>query len=510
MFVNIKNWIKNNPKEIVLLALILAIGAFFRLYKISEYMTFLGDEGRDVIIVRRIFTELHPPLVGPGTSVGNMYLGPLYYYMMAPALVLAGFSPVGPAVQVAILGVITILFVWFVGREWFGRVAALLAAVLYAISPTVIIFSRSSWNPNIMPFFALLVIYSVWRIWKYQNWKWLVVLGISFAFTLQSHYLALLLLPTIAIFWLLTFLNVKNIKDESKGFFKATLIGLILFLLLMSPLVIFDARHEWRNFTAIKTFFTQSQGAVSIKPWEAVPKVPLQFEQVTTRLLTGRDEIAGKWTSIVIVILLVWLIFIKRKKSDPKLLSTFYFLLIWFGFGLIGLGLYRQEIYDHYYGFFFPAPFLLIGALTENLLKNTKNLGKILVVIVTFVLILTALKENPLKDEPNMQLQRSQEVARKILNEAKGQKFNLAVLAERNYEDGYRYYLELWGGTVLHADRWDKNTIGNELFVVCEMSKEKCDPTHSPKAEVANFGWSKIEDEWDIAGVTVYKLTHSK
>ena len=34
--------------------------------------------------------------------------------------------------------------------------AGLVAALLYAISPTVIIYSRSSWNPNIMPFFALL------------------------------------------------------------------------------------------------------------------------------------------------------------------------------------------------------------------------------------------------------------------------------------------------------------------------------------------------------------------
>ena len=107
-----KTWVKENPKEAVILITILVVGAFLRLYKIGEYMTFLGDEGRDVIVVRRLLAEGDLILVGPGTSIGNMYLGPLYYYMMAPALFLAGYSPVGPAIQIALLGFATIFFVW--------------------------------------------------------------------------------------------------------------------------------------------------------------------------------------------------------------------------------------------------------------------------------------------------------------------------------------------------------------------------------------------------------------
>src|ERR1700690_3254568 len=103
--------------EFWILVTILIIGAVCRLYNIAGYMTFLGDEGRDVIIVRRLLVEGHPPLIGPGTSIGNMYLGPLYYYMMAPALFLAAFSPVGPAVQIALLGIVTIWLVWFAGAR---------------------------------------------------------------------------------------------------------------------------------------------------------------------------------------------------------------------------------------------------------------------------------------------------------------------------------------------------------------------------------------------------------
>ena len=135
-----------------LLITILLIGSFLRLYKISAYMTFLGDEGRDVLVVRNLLVHFDPILIGPGTSVGNMYLGPLYYYFMAPFLFLSNFSPVGPAVGVALLGIATIYLVYVTGHDWFGKKAGLIASLFFAISPTVIIYSRSSWNPNIMPF----------------------------------------------------------------------------------------------------------------------------------------------------------------------------------------------------------------------------------------------------------------------------------------------------------------------------------------------------------------------
>jgi hypothetical protein len=124
-------------------------------------------------------------------------------------------------------------------------------------------------------------------------------------------------------------------------------------------------------------------------------------------------------------------------------------------------------------------------------------------------LVVISLLGNPLTKEPNRLMKRSMDVSRLILDNTDGKPFNLAVIAERNYEDGYRYFLELWDGEVLHADRWDPETISNQLFVVCENEPSKCDPTHSPKAEVANFGMSKIDEQWSVDGVIIYKLSHS-
>src|SRR3989344_7129126 len=148
----VRKFFRENRTEGIALVIILVIALGLRLYRIDEHLTFLGDEGRDVRIVRDLLRG-NLVFIGPMTSIGNMYLGPLYYYLMAPALFLSAGSPVGPAVMIALLMTVTVGLTWSLARSWFGRFPALIAALLFALSPVAIIYSRSSWNPNPMPFF---------------------------------------------------------------------------------------------------------------------------------------------------------------------------------------------------------------------------------------------------------------------------------------------------------------------------------------------------------------------
>src|SRR3989344_4139376 len=125
---------------------ILILGGFFRLRNISGYMTFLGDEGRDVLVVKRMIVDHDIAFLGPTASVGGFFLGPIYYYFMVPFLWLFNYNPLGPAIMVALFGIVTVWFVYKVGKEFFGASAGLIAAGLYAISPLVVTYSRSSWE----------------------------------------------------------------------------------------------------------------------------------------------------------------------------------------------------------------------------------------------------------------------------------------------------------------------------------------------------------------------------
>ncbi len=517
-------WVKSQTLETWILLFIILVAAFFRLYKINEYMTFLGDEGRDATVVRRFLTQARPPLIGPGTSIGNMYLGPLYYYMMALPLLLANFNPVGPAIQIAVLGVITVWFVWYAFREWFPTFkgatlqgvysinwGALIAAGLFAISPAAIIYSRSSWNPNIMPFFALLSMWAVWKVWREHKFFWLAVLGISYAFVLQSHYMGLLLAPTIFIFLFLTFVKIWKDKKQKSYAIRHSLYAIALFLVLMSPLFFFDLRHNWINARALYTFLTVRQETVSIKPWGAIPKIPEMLTRVNFTLVSAKTDSGAKALTagfFLAFAILIYIIIVRKKDARP-VNPAYWFLFTWLGVGLVGFGLYKQNIYDHYLEFLFVVPFILIGAFLSVLFSKGKVLKFSGIGILIYLAVINLIN-NPLLKEPNNLLKRSQEVSRKIIKEAGGNPMNLAVIADSNYEAGYQYFVELYGGRVLEIDAQNPSTVAGQLFAVCELiPTSKCNPTQNPKAQIASFGWSRVAAQWELDGVIIYKLSHT-
>lgn len=488
----------------LLLIVILLAAAFLRLWRIDEYLPFLGDEGRDVRIVSRFLQDFDLMFIGPRTSIGDMYLGPLYYYLIAPFLWAWNFSPTGPAVFVALLGTATVGLIWHAAREWFGKTAAISAALLYAVSPLIINFSKHSWNPNIMPFFALLCIYSIWRVWQSHDFKWLLVLGVSFAFVVQSHYLGFLLVPTLALVWLVTFMAIRKTAN-AKRFLVHSAFGFLAFALLMSPLFLFDLKHNWQNFESLKKFFLERQETVSAKPWNAIPLLwPFWSENIVSRFLVLQKTDLGHITALTLLGLFVWAGSVWKKTKETQKLHAHILLGIWILFGLLGIGLLKQNIYDHYFGFLFPAPFLAVGA-TAQFLWDKKL--KWLVLLTIGSLTLFNLSQNPFIYPPQRQMNRVEEVDRKIIELSQGQPFNFGLIAKRNYEEGYLYFFEQSGASIREIDpQRMEETLTEALFVVCE--EQVCEPINNPKAEIANFGWAKIEQEWEVRGFKLFKLVH--
>lgn len=484
------SWLKKNKLEILILGIILIVALFFRLYRIEEFMTYLGDEGRDVRIVRDLITEGNLVFIGPQTSVGNMYLGPLYYYLMAPALFLSGLSPVGPAIMVALLSVLTVFLTWFVARKWFGKVAAIFSALLYAISPIAIIYGRTSWNPNPLPLFSLLSIWGIYQVWHTKKYFWLSLIGVFMAFALQMHYLALLLLPTIGLFW---FYSLKKTKAKRQSFVKNSLLGAFFFLFLMSPLVLFDIKHQGMNLAAFVSLFSAKSGVFNLGHLLVKPFSLLAL--VFSSLLTGK-ETPQILVTLLISIVTVSYLFLKRYQAPVKIITA------WLFFSLLGLSLYNQPIYIHYLGLVYPLVFILVGAILALLLKKGPVISAITLTLV-ILLVTNSLQTSPAFGSPNRQLQRTEEVVDLIIRESKGEPFNLGLIAKNNYDQSYRYFLENKKSSL----EPDQNRVTRQLFVICEDG-EACKPEGHSQYQIAVFGIAHVSEQWSIDGIKIYRLIH--
>ena len=153
------------------------VATFLRLYRIRDYIVFLGDEGRDALVWHNMVVNREFTFLGPTASVGGFYLGPIYYYLALPFYFIFR-DPVGPAIFVALLGVATVWLVYFVTRNWFGRTSGLFASGIYAVASLIVRYSRASWNPNPVPFFSLLGVYLAATGVKEKKWWKLIGAGI--------------------------------------------------------------------------------------------------------------------------------------------------------------------------------------------------------------------------------------------------------------------------------------------------------------------------------------------
>lgn len=435
-------------------------------------MEFLGDQGRDIIIVRDFLKRGNLFFIGPQTSIGNMYLGPFYYYLIAPALLLANFSPVGPAIFVALLSVVTAYLIYFVSKKWFNSTAAYVATFLYAISPTAIKFSNFSWNPNIMPLFALLFIYFMTE----KRYLWA---SVAFVMCLNSHYLALILLPLAFLIWL---------KDYSKASIKPTLIAIVIFILSLTPQLLFDLKHNGQNIKALLTFFSERETTVNLKVYKSLPIIPELFNQINTSLLAGKNVTFGIIISIILFLGIIYLFFRHKNKKLT-------YCVLWYLSGLIGLGLYKQHIYDHYFGFLFPVVFMLMGYLISKL---PKYLAIPLFLSLTFFSLL----HSPFRWAPNDQLGTTKQISEFIIKDANQQKFNFALLSKMGW--GFSYYL-------INNENYVKldNQVTEQLYVVCVPFQIECNPINNPEWDVAAFGWAKVDHETEIKGIKIFKLIHN-
>src|SRR3972149_4894161 len=126
--------------SLIFILFVIMPAAYMRLYRISEYLTFLGDEGRDVLVVKRMLIDHKFTLLGPITSVGSIYMGPVYCYFMTPFLLLWRFDPVGPSIMVALFSVATVFLIYLLSRDFLNPTVGYIASFLYAISPLTIIY----------------------------------------------------------------------------------------------------------------------------------------------------------------------------------------------------------------------------------------------------------------------------------------------------------------------------------------------------------------------------------
>lgn len=508
---------------------LIVLGAgFLRLYRIGDYLTFLGDEGRDALVVKGIL-EGRLTLLGPRASAGDFFLGPIYYYFMAPFLWLWHLDPVGPAIMIGIIGTITVYLVYFLGKRFFGTLTGIFAAALYAVSPVIIAYSRSSWNPNPMPFISLLILYLLYLAISQKKTKLFLIIGILFGVAMQLHYLATFL-GVIMVVYIFVAQKIRDGKLQPHYLFSSFLRIVGGFLIGFSPFLAFEARHGFQNTKVIVSFIFgntfSSQYKANATFFTIISDV---FFRLFGRLMTRfpppeqvsiqSDSHFAIWYYLSLLLafasvgFFLWQLYKFIKKKNKEMLLQYSLIAVWFFLGIFLFAFYKKPIYDYYFGFMFPLPFLLVGNFLENIARGKlKLLGMLISGAIFFYLISFNLQGAPFLSSPNRQKDQVKLIADYVLTKTEGKPYNFALLTHGNSDHAYRYFFELAGRPPVTIDNTlsdpERKTVTDQLLIVCEDTQ--CQPLGNSLFEVAGFGRAEIVGKWDVSVVKIYKLGHYK
>lgn len=229
-----KNIFKGRKNVFAALALIIILGAFLRLYNISDWLHFELDQARDAKVIDSAVDHgiENLPLLGPRAGGTFLRLGPGFYYLEYVGALVFGSSPGGLVMPIALLSIASIIVFYFLMRRYFETKFALSLTLLFSVSAFMVLYGRFSWNPNPLPFFLMSGFYALLRATdgdEKRREEWLIASAFLLAFATHLHFLAFVSLPAIVG----VFLLIKRARFSWKIWTAAIGIALALYVPMM-------------------------------------------------------------------------------------------------------------------------------------------------------------------------------------------------------------------------------------------------------------------------------------
>lgn len=366
IYVELKKMLSGADREVhshfpiyVLLATILLAAFFIRVYRQNDLLGFYYDQGRDALVIWKLWNEGKPFLIGPITGLKGIFLGPFYYYLIAPLYLIGGGDPVYPAVFLAFLSTLALLVIYCLGWKMHSRAAGIIAATIGGFSYYIVTTSRWLSNPNPILLSSSLFLLSLWKIVSGGSKYWWVIasllVGISLHFESAS---AVFYIPIMVVFAIWILLRERLGGQETRNFpgIKIILFSLIAFLGTLLPQIIFNFRHDnllLKNFTGL---FFQEKAFRSVSRIEFWDKMDFFWEVFDAKILLG-------WSTYTAVFTLVGLAALGSSKTrDKRILPLFGIFLITPMFFYIFFQGNFGNFYDYYLSGYY-LPMILFFAL---------------------------------------------------------------------------------------------------------------------------------------------------
>lgn len=387
-------------KPLKLLLILLFAAAFvLRIWGGADLFFWNIDEDRFALMAKRILVDLRPVLIGYSLPGGEIYLGPIFPYILALWYLIVKMNPFGLPILSAFFGAITTLLVYKVGSIIFdSKRTGLFASIVYAFSFLANVYARVLTELTIVPILSLLVYLILYQNIKLKKPTWLIWLGAVLLVASQNEgsSFSLIILAAICFF-------IFKLRLPLKKF----LAVFYLFVAFHVPVAIFELRHNFFISKAfVKFFFSNSSSSGLTLSTNSLQQTLLIFPKTLSRFLLpgGTENISGQilpcsdlikiresaisnYMLIASGAVLIFFLYLAKKGTaniGGKIIAL-HFLII--AGGIFLYSFFKPGwFYEWLLVIFFPAFALIVGFLLARI-SGLGRLGKI--AALTFLSIFT-------------------------------------------------------------------------------------------------------------------------
>jgi 4-amino-4-deoxy-L-arabinose transferase-like glycosyltransferase len=347
-----------------ILALAVAIAALTRLGWLG-LVEFQNDESWALRVAADIARGRSFPLVGIGSSL-DVPNAPFFVYLMALPQIVSRDPSVATAL-IGLLGVGAVVATYGLARTLCrDRIAGATAALLYAISPWGIIFSRKIWEQDALPFFVTLGFWALFASLlsgkRHLFAPGLLLLGLA----TQLHPTAFLLaVPALVLVGGCVALDRPRIAPALAW----SALGLWLALAAEAPFLAWQGQNGWPLPRAIVQL-VRSPGHLDLDA------VRLAGSAIAGNAYPTLADVADGWrlASYVEVLLLgagVFLLAARvRAPRPPAERVASLALLVWLAAPVLFQLRHSLLLFPHYFIVVYPAPFLVMGMTVAMLWRR--------------------------------------------------------------------------------------------------------------------------------------------
>lgn len=258
---------------------------------------------------------------------------------------------------IAIVGALSVCFVYLLGKKMFNEKVALYSAILFLLIPLHVVYSGKILTDVLFTFLILLTFFSFWKGYEEGNKKHKVLFGIFLALTLLSRYTALWIIPIFLLYFLARDKSLRFLKDKYLWY------SILAFFGTLIPWFIYGIFEYNNPLGAFIHGFKASGYWGGFQSW------------------TFFFDYWWQMFSIIGIIFVIALIYILYKKDYLK--KKIYLLLIWFAF-FLGMAICMPHKEDRFILAIVPTIVLISGYFISKI-KKYKN--QILTGIVLMTLI---------------------------------------------------------------------------------------------------------------------------